>query len=140
MAAISSIFFGKLVAKIQSYGVALISFIAIEPWHVRAITSYFVQLCYSRSRPNGSLYGIVMPNFMTKGMELVPSNKRGLASGVLTSSIFIGQFASPFFSSALIAKLGYSDFYLLAGAFTLVLALAGTTTLKKQSALITNLK
>ena len=140
MAAISSIFFGKLVAKIQSYGVALISFIAMSlGMFVLSQATSFSSVILGCGLM-GVCMGFVMPNFMTKGMELVPSNKRGLASGVLTSSIFIGQFVSPFFSSALIAKLGYSDFYLLAGAFTLVLALAGTTTLKKQSALITNLK
>ncbi|WP_139343466.1 MFS transporter [Vibrio palustris] len=36
--------------------------------------------------------GLIMPNFMVKGMKWVPSAKRGFASGVLTSSIFIGQF------------------------------------------------
>ena len=137
-AAITGVFFGKLVAKIQSYGVALIGFIAMSIGMLVLSQATSFSLVILGCGLMGVCMGLVMPNFMVKGMELVPSNKRGLASGVLTSSIFIGQFVSPFITSALIAKLGYSDFYLLAGAFTLVLAIAGAATLKKQSTLTTN--
>ncbi|UTW01079.1 MFS transporter [Marinomonas rhizomae] len=138
-AAITGVFFGKLVAKIQSYGVALIGFIAMSIGMLVLSQANSFGLVILGCGLMGVCMGLVMPNFMVKGMELVPINKRGLASGVLTSSIFIGQFVSPFITSTLIAKLGYSDFYLLAGAFTLALALIGTATLKKQSNLSTNL-
>ncbi|RBP80563.1 MFS transporter [Marinomonas rhizomae] len=131
LSALSSIFFGKLVAKIQSYGVALIGFIAMGLGMLVLSQAASFSLVILGCGLMGICMGLVMPNFMAKGMELVPSNKRGLASGVLTNSIFIGQFVSPFITSALITKLGYSDFYFLAGAFTFVLALAGATTLKK---------
>lgn len=138
IAAITGVFFGKLVAKIQSYGVALIGFIAMSIGMLVLSQATSFSLVILGCGLMGACMGLVMPNFMVKGMELVPSHKRGLASGVLTSSIFIGQFVSPFVTSALIVKLGYSDFYLLAGAFTLVLAIAGAATLKKQSTLTTN--
>lgn len=78
--------------------------------------------------------GLVMPNFMVTGLALVPSDKRGLASGVLTSSIFIGQFVSPLISSALISALAYSHFYLVMAGFTLALAIASAAMLKVQAA------
>lgn len=131
-AAITSVFFGKLVAKIQSYGVALIGFIAMSVGMFVFSQATSFSLVILGCGLMGVCMGLVMPNFMVKGMELVPSNKRGLASGVLTSSIFIGQFASPFVTSALISRLGYSDFYLVAGVFTFVLALISVTTQRNQ--------
>jgi MFS family permease len=138
IAAITSVFCNKLATKIQNYGVALIGFtsMSIGMFVLSQANSFdmiilgccLISICM----------GFVIHNLMVKGMELVPNNKRGVASGVLSSSIFIGQFASPFVTSTIIAKLGYSEFYLLAGAFTLILALAGTTTLKMQPTSITN--
>ncbi|QUX97637.1 hypothetical protein C0J08_20485 [Marinomonas sp. CT5] len=134
-AAITGVLFGKLVTKIQSYGVALVGFLfmSLAMLVLSQATSYsLVMLGCSLM---GVCMGLIMPNFMVKGMELVPSAKRGLASGVLTSSIFIGQFVSPFITSSLISKFGYSDFYLSAMVFTVILAIAGTTILKKQSSI-----
>ncbi|BFM01383.1 hypothetical protein Psyaliredsea_00300 [Psychrobacter alimentarius] len=81
----------------------------------------------------GVCMGFVMPNFMVTGLAFVPSDKRGLASGVLTSSIFIGQFVSPLVTSALISALAYSHFYLVTAGFTLALAVASALMLKAQS-------
>ncbi|GGN21111.1 MULTISPECIES: MFS transporter [Marinomonas] len=136
-AAITGVFFGKLVTKIQSYGVALIGFTSMSIGMLVLSQATSFSLVVLGCGLMGVCMGLVMPNFMVKGMEFVPINKRGLASGVLTSSVFIGQFVSPFINSALISKLGYSDFYMVAGAFTLVLALISVNTLKKQSTLAT---
>ena len=133
--AVAGIFFGKLVAKIQSHGVAFIGFIAMSLAMLVLSQSSSLSMVMFGSMLMGVCMGLVMPNFMVKGMELVPSNKRGLASGVLTSSIFIGQFISPFLSSALITKWGYSNFYLSTAAFTLVLAITSAILLKKHTAL-----
>lgn len=134
-AAITGVLFGKLVTKIQSYGVALVGFLfmSLAMLVLSQATSFsFVMLGCSLM---GVCMGLIMPNFMVKGMELVPKAKRGLASGVLTSSIFIGQFCSPFMTSLLISKFGYSDFYLSVMVFTIILAIASTAMLKKQSSI-----
>ncbi len=130
-AAITGVLFGKLVEKIQSYGVALVGFLFMSLAMLVLSQATSFSLVMLGCSLMGVCMGMIMPNFMVKGMGLVPSAKRGFASGVLTSSIFIGQFVSPFITSLLIAKLGYSDFYLSAMVFTVILAIAGATMLKK---------
>lgn len=133
-AAITGISFGKLVAKIQNYGVALIGFVAMAIGMLVLSQAVSFGLVIVGCALMGVCMGLVMPNFMVTGLALVPSNKRGLASGVLTSSIFIGQFFSPLISSALIAILTYSHFYLLTAGFTVLLAVASAAMLKAQAA------
>ncbi|MGO2319115.1 MAG: MFS transporter [Vibrio toranzoniae] len=134
-AAITGVFFGKLESKIKSYGVSLIGFLFMSLAMLVLSQTTSFGLVMLGCGLMGVCMGLIMPNFMVKSMELVPSAKRGLASGVLTSSIFIGQFISPFITSSLISEFGYSDFYLSAMVFTVILAIAGTTMLKKQSSI-----
>lgn len=58
--------------------------------------------------------GISMPNYTTWFMARVPASMRGRASGLLTTALFLGQFASPLVSAPLVAWLG------LAGTFAAV--------------------
>lgn len=132
-AAIAGISFGKLVNKIQNYGVALVGFLAMGAGMVVLSQAATFGGVIVGCALMGVCMGLVMPNFMVTGLALVPSDKRGLASGVLTSSIFIGQFVSPLISSALISILAYSHFYLLAAGFTVVLALASAAMLRAQT-------
>ena len=133
-AAITGISFGKLVDKIQNYGVALVGFMTMAIGMVVLSQASSFGLVVVGCALMGVCMGLVMPNFMVTGLALVPSDKRGLASGVLTSSIFIGQFVSPLISSALIAILAYSHFYLLTAGFTALLAVASAAMLKAQAA------
>ena len=133
-AAIAGVFFGKLVDQIHSYGVALAGFIAMSAGMLVFSQATSFGLVVLGCALMGVCMGLVMPNFMVKGLELVPSDKRGLASGVLTSSIFIGQFVSPLATSALISTLAYNHFYLVTAGFILALAIASALMLKAQSA------
>ena len=132
-AAISGVFFGKLVAKIHSHGVAFAGFMAMSVGMLVLSQASSFGLVALGCALMGICMGLVMPNFMVTGLAFVPSDKRGLASGVLTSSIFIGQFVSPLVTSALISALAYSHFYLVTAGFTLTLAVASAFMLKAQS-------
>jgi MFS family permease len=63
---------------------------------------------------------VVMPNFVAIALTLAPENRRGIAGGVLTTSVFLGQFFSPFVSMPSITFLGFSGTY---NAIALLLAL-----------------
>ena len=74
----------------------------------------------------GAGYALVSPSFVALALNLAPPRSRGLAGGILTASIFIGQFCSPLISTPLIAAQGYRGLFevtalLLAG----MAALAG---------------
>ncbi|WP_293798168.1 MFS transporter [uncultured Bosea sp.] len=59
----------------------------------------------------GAGYALVSPSFVAMALELAPRRSRGLAGGILTASIFIGQFCSPLASTPLIAAHGYDGLY-----------------------------
>jgi MFS family permease len=76
----------------------------------------------------GAGYALVSPSFVALALDLAPPAKRGLAGGVLTASIFVGQFCSPLLSTPVIAGRGYEGLFLGAAALlagmTFVAALA----------------
>lgn len=70
----------------------------------------------------GAGYAIVMPNFVAIALEIAPARRRGMVGGVLTTSVFLGQFISPFVSMAWISAAGY---YAMFAGVAVVLAVIG---------------
>lgn len=70
----------------------------------------------------GAGYALVSPSFVALALDLAPAPKRGLAGGILTASIFIGQFCSPFLSTPVIIAHGYAG--LFCGGALLLAAMA----------------
>ncbi|WID96339.1 MFS transporter [Bosea vestrisii] len=75
----------------------------------------------------GAGYALVSPSFIALALNLAPMQKRGLAGGILTASIFIGQFCSPLLSTPLIAGYGYPA--LFGGTAVLLAAMTATAVL-----------
>ncbi|WP_089176005.1 MFS transporter [Bosea sp. AS-1] len=77
----------------------------------------------------GAGYALVSPSFIALALNLAPPAARGLAGGILTASVFIGQFCSPLASTPLIDGHGYQALFhgtaLLLATMALVAALAG---------------
>ncbi|MEQ8479206.1 MAG: MFS transporter [Hoeflea sp.] len=74
----------------------------------------------------GAGYAIVTPIFIAIALQLAPAWRRGLAGGIMTSSMFLGQFASPFASMPAIAVFGYEAvFYATAIGFAAMALVAG---------------
>lgn len=59
----------------------------------------------------GAGYALVSPSFIAITLDLAPQRSRGLAGGLLTASIFIGQFCSPLVSTPLITLHGYRSLF-----------------------------
>lgn len=75
----------------------------------------------------GAGYALVSPGFVALALNLTPAQKRGLAGGILTASIFIGQFCSPLVSTPVIAGYGYGS--LFGGTATLLACMTSTAVL-----------
>ena len=75
----------------------------------------------------GAGYALVSPGFVALALNLAPAQKRGLAGGILTASIFIGQFCSPLVSTPVIAGYGYGS--LFGGTATLLAYMTSTAAL-----------
>lgn len=74
----------------------------------------------------GCGFGLVLPGFITSALDAAPAARRGLASGAMTTSIFLGQFASPLAMQPAVEAFGYVDAFRLAA---LVLAALSVTVL-----------
>ncbi|WP_262297862.1 MFS transporter [Microvirga sesbaniae] len=73
-------------------------------------------------------YALVSPSFVTLALGLAPLSRRGTAGGILTASVFIGQFCSPLASSPLVAAYGYEGLFSITSS--LAAAMAGAAVLK----------
>lgn len=60
----------------------------------------------------GAGYAAVSPTFVALTLALAPQHRRGLAGGILTSSVFVGQFISPLLSTPVIMTAGYDGLFL----------------------------
>ncbi len=76
----------------------------------------------------GAGYALVSPSFVALALNLAPAQKRGLAGGILTASIFIGQFCSPLISTPVIAGLGYANLFSGTAALLAVMTMTATLT------------
>ena len=72
----------------------------------------------------GAGYAAVSPSFVAITLKLAPPQRRGLAGGVLTASVFIGQFCSPLLSTPMIMGFGYVGLFLAATAVLAAMAAA----------------
>jgi len=70
----------------------------------------------------GAPLGVMFPNFIALFMALVPAPMRGRASGLLTMSIFGGQFLSPLVSGPLVALFDLSGGVMAMSALPLLAA------------------
>jgi MFS family permease len=72
----------------------------------------------------GAGYAMVSPGFVAMTLNIVPQPRRGLAGGILTASIFTGQFCSPLLSTPVVSASGYEALFLAAGAMLAVFSFA----------------
>jgi MFS family permease len=72
----------------------------------------------------GAGYALVSPSFVTLALGLAPPRRRGAAGGVLTASVFIGQFCSPLVSTPLIAAYGYEGLFYITSSLAAAMAAA----------------
>ncbi|MBW7864786.1 MAG: MFS transporter [Candidatus Hydrogenedens sp.] len=79
-------------------------------WWAAGIPSVLVSMAVF-----GSGMGWLMPANTFRLAELSPPRLRGRLMGILSSSLFLGQFVSPLFSQPLIARWGYGAAYGAAG-------------------------
>jgi MFS family permease len=68
-------------------------------------------------------FGLLLVNTNAWFLSQVPPSKRGRASGLLTSSFFLGQFASPLLFQPIVAHFGIQGLFLLVSGFAVLVAL-----------------
>ncbi|MCC0023692.1 MAG: MFS transporter [Hyphomicrobiaceae bacterium] len=59
----------------------------------------------------GAGYATLLPNLVALTLRIAPVARRGTASGILTTVVFLGQFASPFVSQPLLERAGFGGMF-----------------------------
>lgn len=73
--------------------------------------------------PIGMGFGLLFVNTNSWFLSLVPAHKRGKASGLLTSSFFLGQFASPILFEPIVSHYGIQTLFLVVACIALFVAI-----------------
>lgn len=82
----------------------------------------------------GAGYASVSPTFVALALRLAPPWRRGLAGGILTASVFLGQFASPLLSTPAISLAGYGGLFEGGAALLAAMALIALTMKRRRTA------
>jgi len=78
---------------------------------------------YFATMPLGMAFGLLLVNTNAWFLSKVPASKRGKASGILTSSFFLGQFSSPLLFEPIVVMYGIQGLFLLMSGVSIVIAL-----------------
>ena len=70
----------------------------------------------------GMGFGLLFVNTNAWFLSLVPPSKRGRASGLLTSSFFLGQFSSPLLFQPIVAAYGIQGLFLRVAIVSVLVA------------------
>ena len=73
--------------------------------------------------PIGMGFGLLFVNTNSWFLSLVPAHKRGKASGVLTSSLFLGQFSSPILFEPIVSRYGIQTLFLIVSIVSISVAI-----------------
>ncbi len=72
--------------------------------------------------PIGMGFGLLFVNTNAWFLSLVPAHKRGKAAGVLTSSLFLGQFASPLLFQPIVSAYGIQNLFFIISLVSVLVA------------------
>ena len=114
--------YAKIKARlsyIQIYS-ATFTFFAIGLFII-SYASSIGELLYS-TLFTGVAFGLLLVNTNAWFLSKVPANKRGKASGILTSSFFFGQFSSPLIFEPIVTHYGIQQLFFMIGILSVVTA------------------
>lgn len=121
--------YSRIQRAIGYAGVYAIGYAAMASGFLLLVTSAVPLFTFAGAALIGAGYAAVSPTFVALTLALAPAHRRGLAGGILTASVFTGQFISPLLSTPVIMTAGYQGLFLDAAvllAIMAAIALGGT--------------
>jgi MFS family permease len=103
-------------------GIFLLGYAAMALGFLLLVFAGTTPVLFAAAAAIGAGYALVSPSFVALTLNLAPLRHRGVSGGILTASIFIGQFVSPLLVTPLIAGHGYEA--LFSGIALLLAAMA----------------
>lgn len=122
---ITALFYGRLKAQLSHAAIFAAGYALFAAGLMVLAQEGSALLSLIGAMAVGAGYATVSPGFVAIALALAPAARRGTAAAILTASVFLGQFLSPFVSTPAIARWGYGDTF--AAAALLVLALSAAS-------------
>ncbi|SDD43240.1 Predicted arabinose efflux permease, MFS family [Paracoccus isoporae] len=137
-AAVSAVISGLVRPLLGRIGTPVTGFLLLSGgfWILAQATA--LPLAMAGTALIGSGLGFCMPTFITTALNAAPFNRRGLVSGLVTSSFFLGQFLSPVASQPLVAQWGYPAAFTTGSLLFLGLSVILAVTLKHRQPHVDN--
>ncbi|WP_159709951.1 MFS transporter [Geminicoccus flavidas] len=121
-----ALLYARVEARIGHGGVFAVGYSAMALGFLLLVLSEALPVSLGGAAMIGSGYALVSPAFVPLALGMAPASRRGLAGGVLTASIFIGQFVSPLISTPWIRSVGYEGMFFGAACLLAAMAMAAT--------------
>ncbi|WP_414474393.1 MFS transporter [Microvirga sp. M2] len=119
-----ALLYGRVQRAIGYVGVFALGYGAMALGFVLLTLAAAPLAWFAGAAATGAGYALVSPSFVTLALRLAPLRRRGTAGGVLTASVFIGQFCSPLLSTPLVVTYGYATLFHIASSLAAAMALA----------------
>jgi MFS family permease len=122
--AVTSLMFGRLKTRMSTSTLFILGFSVMALGHlILALAQGYASIVIAVAI-SGLGMGIVMPNFSAAALALAAPEQRGRVVGMLSSSIFLGQFLSPLFSQPIIGQYGFALAFGASASLLATIALA----------------
>jgi len=119
---ISAIFYSKMKTRFSFSIAAALGFIMMSLGFIAISYVHTFELVILSMLVSGFGIGFLMPNTNLWAIELTVPRHRGKTMGILTMSMFLGQFLSPIVMQPIVNAYGLSRLFLFAGGILTVLA------------------
>ncbi len=121
--ALTSMQYAKIKARLSFVQVYIMTFIlfAIGLFFISQATN--IPQLYFATLPIGMAFGLLFVNTNAWFLSKVSASKRGKASGILTSSLFLGQFSSPLLFEPIVSAYGIQGLFLIISGVSVLVAL-----------------
>ncbi|WP_197707286.1 MFS transporter [Advenella sp. S44] len=120
---IAALCFGRLKRRLDTAVIFLAGLsLMAAGFGLLSVASHFPGLVLANVIMGAGL-GIAIPNVFSTAISHSPASLRGRIAGMVATSIFIGQFISPFLSQYWVSVVGYADMFRNVGLIMAALAL-----------------
>ncbi len=129
-----ALLYTRIQRAIGYAGVFACGYAAMAAGFLLLVLSPAMFLTFAGAASIGAGYALVSPTFVALTLHLAPPHRRGLAGGILTASVFIGQFCSPLLSTPAVSGFGYGGLFLGAAVvlFTMATVVLGSTAMRSR--------
>lgn len=120
--ALTSMQYAKIKARLSYMKIYAVTFMLFAlGLFIISQASSIAQLYFS-TMPIGMAFGLLLVNTNAWFLSKVPPSRRGKASGILTSSFFLGQFSSPLLFEPIVSAYGIQGLFLIVSVFSLFIS------------------